>query len=194
MGRTVFTAEEVRYLGSLPVVANATTARITYTRAFKRDCLRRYLDGEKPVDLFREAGLKPEIIGRKRIERCLARWKAERDVILNDSTGDATISADAVSALSGTTSAATRPFASSVSASFASSTAPDRLTVSSAESYAAPDVSAASPAATASATSYISGNGLVGTDDVRDRIIVQQTHYIDALEREIADLRRRLQE
>ncbi|MBW3091753.1 hypothetical protein KIH79_02060 [Bifidobacterium sp. 82T10] len=141
MGRTVFTAEEVRYLESLPVVANATAARITYTRAFKRDCLRRYLDGEHAADLFREAGLKPEMIGRKRIERCLARWKAERDAILDDSTGDATASVDA-----------------------------------------------------ASSTPCASGNDLVCTGDVRDRIIVQQTHYIDALEQEIADLRRRLQE
>ena len=27
--------------------------------------------------IFREAGLDPKIIGYKRVERCIARWKAE---------------------------------------------------------------------------------------------------------------------
>lgn len=33
--------------------------------------------GRKPVRIFREAGLDPRIIGNKRIERCIARWKRE---------------------------------------------------------------------------------------------------------------------
>ncbi|EIJ25698.1 hypothetical protein [Bifidobacterium longum] len=32
---------------------------------------------ESPVRIFREAGLDPRIIGNKRIERCIARWKRE---------------------------------------------------------------------------------------------------------------------
>ena len=30
-----------------------------------------------PAAIFREAGLDPKIIGYKRVERCIARWKAE---------------------------------------------------------------------------------------------------------------------
>ena len=31
--------------------------------------------GESPTYLFREAGLGPEFIGEKRIERCMDRWR-----------------------------------------------------------------------------------------------------------------------
>lgn len=70
-----FSVEEVRYLKQLPAVANVTRKRITYADAFKRNSLRRYLAGESPVRLFREAGLDPALIGYKRIERCFSRWK-----------------------------------------------------------------------------------------------------------------------
>ena len=32
-------------------------------------------NGESPTVLFREAGLGPELIGEKRIERCMHRWR-----------------------------------------------------------------------------------------------------------------------
>ena len=75
-GGGTFSPEEVEYLRSLPVVAEATSKRITYTESFKHNCMRRYLAGESPVELFREAGLDPSLIGYKRIERCFARWRA----------------------------------------------------------------------------------------------------------------------
>lgn len=77
-GGGAFSQEEVEYLRSLPAVAEATTRRITYTEAFKHNCVRRYRSGESPVEIFREAGLDPSLIGHKRIERCLARWRGMR--------------------------------------------------------------------------------------------------------------------
>lgn len=74
-GGGAFSPEEVEYLRSLPVVAEATSRRITYTESFKHNCMRRYHAGESPVELFREAGLDPSLIGYKRIERCFARWR-----------------------------------------------------------------------------------------------------------------------
>lgn len=71
-GGGAFSPEEVEYLRSLPVVAEATSRRITYTESFKHNCMRRYHAGESPVELFREAGLDPSLIGYKRIERCFA--------------------------------------------------------------------------------------------------------------------------
>ena len=58
-------------------VAWVTRTRITYKDSFKRDAVTRYRQGESPVRIFREAGLDPRIIGNKRIERCIARWKRE---------------------------------------------------------------------------------------------------------------------
>ncbi|MBT1176960.1 hypothetical protein JS532_05165 [Bifidobacterium callimiconis] len=71
----MFTAEERQYLSSLPAVYYAGTERILYTDEFKYACIARYMDGESPVAIFREAGLDPELVGRKRIERCFARWR-----------------------------------------------------------------------------------------------------------------------
>lgn len=68
--------DEFQMLRDLPTVANVSKDRITYSNAFKQVCVIRYLAGESPTKIFREAGLPPELIGYKRIERSVARWKA----------------------------------------------------------------------------------------------------------------------
>lgn len=72
----VFDDDQIEYLTGLSAVRSATTNRIEYSDEFQKDCMERYGRGESPVKIFREAGLGPEIIGYKRIERCIARWKA----------------------------------------------------------------------------------------------------------------------
>ena len=71
-----FSRDELQMLRDLPAVANVSKDRITYSNAFKQVCVIRYLAGESPTKIFREAGLPPELIGYKRIERSVARWKA----------------------------------------------------------------------------------------------------------------------
>ena len=68
--------DELQMLRDLPAVANVSKDRITYSNAFNQVCVIRYLAGESPTKIFREAGLPPELIGYKRIERSVARWKA----------------------------------------------------------------------------------------------------------------------
>ncbi|NEG90630.1 HTH domain-containing protein [Bifidobacterium aerophilum] len=75
MGNSAFTQEEIAYLYSLPAVSRVTNGRITYSESFKKECTRQYLAGKSPARLFREAGLDPSLIGYKRVERCVARWK-----------------------------------------------------------------------------------------------------------------------
>lgn len=70
-----FNSSELEYLRSLPAVRDVIGNRITYTESFRRQTAMRYMDGESPVRLFREAGLDPAIIGYKRIERCVERWR-----------------------------------------------------------------------------------------------------------------------
>lgn len=70
-----FTIKERAYLSSLPAVKNVSATRIKYEEWFRTECMCRYDAGESPVAIFREAGLDPELIGYKRIERCIARWK-----------------------------------------------------------------------------------------------------------------------
>ena len=76
LGGGVFSIREVEYLESLPAVDRVRSGRIVYNDAFKRDCIRRYRNGESPAEIFRSAGLDSALIGYKRIERSIARWKA----------------------------------------------------------------------------------------------------------------------
>ena len=54
---------------------HVTRGRIVYAEDFKNHCVRRYLSGDSPAQIFRMAGLDSSLIGYKRIERCIARWK-----------------------------------------------------------------------------------------------------------------------
>nr|WP_304320678.1 HTH domain-containing protein [Bifidobacterium catenulatum] len=76
-----FTLEEAAYLRSLPAVKEVSASRITYAHWFKVECVRRYLKGEPARRIFREAGLEPSLIGSKRIERCVSRWKSTRSIV-----------------------------------------------------------------------------------------------------------------
>ncbi|OSH02064.1 hypothetical protein LMG11579_0110 [Bifidobacterium adolescentis] len=75
-GGGAFNDEEIQLLRGLPAVANVTRDRITYSDTFKQVCTIRYLAGESPTKIFREAGLPPDLVGYRRIERSVARWKA----------------------------------------------------------------------------------------------------------------------
>lgn len=62
------------YLRGLWAVSNVTPTRIIYSDEFKRYFLREHGKGRGVTEIFRNAGLPVPIIGRKRIERCAARW------------------------------------------------------------------------------------------------------------------------
>lgn len=72
-----FTQAEVYYLNTLPAVERASMDRITYSRDFQVRCMAQYLRGNGPTSIFASAGLNPKIVGSKRIERAIARWKAD---------------------------------------------------------------------------------------------------------------------
>lgn len=72
--RREFTPDEISYLRGLWAVSNVTPTRIIYSDEFKRYFLREHGKGRGPTEIFRNAGLPVPIIGRKRIERCTARW------------------------------------------------------------------------------------------------------------------------
>ena len=79
MTKRQFSRAEIEYLRTLPSIDAVTDSRITYAREFQIDCMRRYLQGEKPTAIFISAGLSPSVIGHKRIERNIARWKRDED-------------------------------------------------------------------------------------------------------------------
>ena len=81
--------EQIVYLRSLRAVKKVSSNRIRYTEEFKKNCMERYFNGESPAAIFREAGLDSSIIGYKRIERCIARWRQEGYGLPEDSASDA---------------------------------------------------------------------------------------------------------
>ncbi|OUN89706.1 HTH domain-containing protein [[Collinsella] massiliensis] len=70
-----FTPQEQAYLASLPAVSSVSENTITYAPQFRASCMDRYYAGESPAEIFRSEGLDPALIGAKRIERCVARWR-----------------------------------------------------------------------------------------------------------------------
>ncbi|PLS29444.1 hypothetical protein [Bifidobacterium parmae] len=85
----MFSAAQITYLSGLPAVISVGPSRIRYAKGFQRACLRRYLNGANPTDLFRKAGLDPAVIGAKRIERCFQRWRSNAALLLeSDDAGD----------------------------------------------------------------------------------------------------------
>lgn len=67
---------EIAALKRNPYVEDVNATRIMYTYKFKCMFMERYLAGERPVDIFRQAGFDVSVLGEKRIERATARWKA----------------------------------------------------------------------------------------------------------------------
>lgn len=81
MARKRFNQTEIEYLESLPAVESVTENRITYSREFQISCMSRYLQGERPSAIFTSAGLSPLVVGKKRVERNIARWKCDEDIM-----------------------------------------------------------------------------------------------------------------
>lgn len=77
MTRKTFTSEETDILRTSPAVIRTTSRRITYASWFRRYAVVMSRRGERPSDIFRGVGLDPGILGTKRIERCMNRWRTE---------------------------------------------------------------------------------------------------------------------
>ena len=73
-----FSGEEIERLKANPNVADADSTRIVYSKEFRERFLEEYERGAKPTEIFRAAGLGPEVIGAKRIEKASARWRGRK--------------------------------------------------------------------------------------------------------------------
>ena len=62
-----FTAEQLKELTDSPHVAYVSSKTVSYTKAFKDAAWKRYCDGVDPVQIFTDAGLNVETLGKSRI-------------------------------------------------------------------------------------------------------------------------------
>ncbi len=72
MHKGMFAEEELRYLRSLDAVERAEPLRITCSKEFKREFMRRCHGGERPRAIFGPAGLEAGPLGCRRIGRACA--------------------------------------------------------------------------------------------------------------------------
>ncbi len=80
-----FDEEERRVLTALDAVDSCSAKRIVWNRAFIELAKGELAMGTSPTVIFRRAGVGPEVIGHKRIERCVARWRGQME---KERTGD----------------------------------------------------------------------------------------------------------
>lgn len=72
-----FTIDELKCILANENVENIQVS-IKYADSFKESFLLKIEEGMKPTGIFREAGLPPELIGRKRIEKATYTWTGRR--------------------------------------------------------------------------------------------------------------------
>lgn len=75
-----FTADQRRLLEDLDAVDHVDSrGNIHYTKEFSKHAIAEYQRGKGPKQIFTEAGFPLEILGYKRIERAMYRWRHAYD-------------------------------------------------------------------------------------------------------------------
>lgn len=78
MSKILFTDVQVKKLSKNKWIKNITNKGITYTNEFKYKLVKECENYKKfPQDVFRECGIDPEIVGKKRIECSAYRWRKQ---------------------------------------------------------------------------------------------------------------------
>lgn len=78
MSKVLFTDNQVKKLSKNKWIKNITNKGITYTNEFKQKLVKETENYKKfPQDIFRECGINPEIVGKKRIEGAAFRWRKQ---------------------------------------------------------------------------------------------------------------------
>lgn len=74
MSNRIFTKDEIGELSKNENIAKCSERSITYSKDFKIEAVKLYEQGLTPADIFRQAGLDINLIGRKVPKDCLRRW------------------------------------------------------------------------------------------------------------------------
>lgn len=83
-----FTSEQLQTLLNSPYIAAVSRNSVSYTLAFKEHFWKRYCDGVQPVQIFEEAGLSVEILGRARVNTLAKTLRGQKERGLQFNEGD----------------------------------------------------------------------------------------------------------
>lgn len=74
MKRKPYTVQEKEILLQSIAIEKIANSSATYTKEFKLYAVGEYLSGKTPLEIFIEAGVDIDILGREQPQRCLSRW------------------------------------------------------------------------------------------------------------------------
>ena len=75
MGKRHFSSHEIRQLEANPNVKHVSDKSITYAAKFKIAAVKAYAEGQKPADIFVNAGFDLDMIGHEKPNSSLKRWR-----------------------------------------------------------------------------------------------------------------------
>lgn len=79
MKRKPYTVQEKAELLKTAAIEKVANSSVTYSKEFKVFAVGEYMTGKTPLQIFIEAGVKVNILGREQPERCLSRWRKIHD-------------------------------------------------------------------------------------------------------------------
>jgi hydrogenase maturation factor len=75
MKRKEFTDQEVEILLKNENILKVGSSNVTYKPDFKIKAVKEYNNGKTPIQIFVEAGIAIDILGRENAKRSLTRWR-----------------------------------------------------------------------------------------------------------------------
>ena len=75
MKRKPYTVQEKAELLKSDAIEKIANSSVTYSKEFKVFAVGEYMTGKTPLQIFIEAGINVNILGREQAQRCLRRWR-----------------------------------------------------------------------------------------------------------------------
>ena len=79
MKRKPYTVQEKEILLKSGVIEKIAHSSATYSKEFKLFAVGEYMTGKSPMQIFIEAGIDVNILGREQPQKCLWRWRKIHD-------------------------------------------------------------------------------------------------------------------
>ena len=79
MKRKPYTVQEKEILLQSEAIVKVSNSNATYLKEFKVFAVGEYMTGKSPLQIFIEAGINVDILGREQPKKCLNRWRKIHD-------------------------------------------------------------------------------------------------------------------
>jgi hypothetical protein len=80
MKRKPYTVQEKEELLKSTAIEKVANSSATYSKEFKLFAVGEYMTGKTPMQIFIEAGINVNILGKEQPHKCLMRWRKIHDI------------------------------------------------------------------------------------------------------------------